>query len=89
VAVMARGTGALGRALSPAFLDKGATVVVTYRTQTEFDALVQAAAANALHLEGQRIDVTDDLEAHRFIEGIVGADAKVIHGASIPVDGNQ
>jgi NAD(P)-dependent dehydrogenase (short-subunit alcohol dehydrogenase family) len=71
VAVVAGGTGGLGRAVSLAFLDEGATVVVTYRTQTEFDALVQAAAASALHLKGQRIDVTDDLEAHRFVEGIV------------------
>jgi len=71
VAVVAGGTGGLGRAVSLAFLDEGAIVVVTYRTQTEFDALVQAAAASASHLKGQRIDVTDDLEAHRFVEGIV------------------
>jgi NAD(P)-dependent dehydrogenase (short-subunit alcohol dehydrogenase family) len=71
VAVVAGGTGGLGRAVSLAFLNEGATVVVTYRTQTEFDALVQVAAASALHLKGQRIDVTDDLEAHRFVEGIV------------------
>lgn len=71
VVVVAGGTGGLGRAVSLAFLDEGATVIVTFRTQTEFDALVQAAAANASRLEGQRIDVTDDLEAHRFIEEIV------------------
>ena len=71
VAVVAGGTGGLGRAVSLAFLDAGANVVVTYRAQSEFDALAQAAAANASQLEGQRIDVSDDLEAHRFVEGIV------------------
>ncbi len=71
VVVVAGGTGGLGRAVSLAFLDEGATVVVTYRAQTEFDALVQAAAANASQLEGQRTDVTDDLDAHRLIEGII------------------
>src|ERR1700688_1555862 len=70
VAVVAGGTGGLGRAVSLAFLDEGATVVVTYRTQTEFDALVRAAAVNAAHLEGHRIDVTDDHEVHQFVEGI-------------------
>lgn len=71
VAVVAGGTGGLGRAVSLAFLDAGATLVVTYRTQAEFDALVQAAAANASQLEGQLVDVNNDLEAHGFVEGIV------------------
>ena len=71
VALVAGGTGGLGRAVSLAFLGEGATVVVTYRTQTEFDALVQALAANASHLEGQRVDVIDESELRRLIEGIV------------------
>jgi NAD(P)-dependent dehydrogenase (short-subunit alcohol dehydrogenase family) len=74
---MAGGTGGLGRAVSLAFLDEGATVVVTYRTQSEFDALVHAAAANASLLEGQRVDVTDNLEAHGFIEGIAARHGRV------------
>ena len=48
VALVAGGTGGLGRAVSLAFLQEGAKVVVTYRKQEEFDALKQAAGANGL-----------------------------------------
>src|SRR5258708_4462742 len=52
IALVAGGTGALGRAVTLQFLDAGATVAVTYRKQPEFDALVAAAAQNALRLTG-------------------------------------
>jgi NAD(P)-dependent dehydrogenase (short-subunit alcohol dehydrogenase family) len=61
----------LGRAVSRTFLDEGATVVVTYRTQAEFDALVQAAGVNGSRLQGQQVDVTDETESRRLIEGII------------------
>jgi NAD(P)-dependent dehydrogenase (short-subunit alcohol dehydrogenase family) len=69
ITVVAGGTGGLGRAVSQAFLDEGATVIVTYRTQAEFNELVQAVAANASRLQGQRVDVTDETESRRFVEG--------------------
>jgi NAD(P)-dependent dehydrogenase (short-subunit alcohol dehydrogenase family) len=60
VALVAGGTGALGRAVSLAFQQEGAQVVVTYRRQEEFDVLKDAAPAGGLRLEGHRIDVTDE-----------------------------
>jgi len=70
VMLVAGRTGGLGRAVSQAFLEEGATVIVTYRTQDEFDALVQAAAANTSRLEGQRVDVTDETAARRLVEDV-------------------
>jgi NAD(P)-dependent dehydrogenase (short-subunit alcohol dehydrogenase family) len=71
VTVVAGGTGGLGRAVSEAFLDEGATVIVTYRTQAEFDGLVQGAGANGARLQGQRVDVTDETESRQLIENIL------------------
>ena len=44
VALIAGGTGGLGRAVSLAFLDEGAKVVVPYRSEKEFAELRRAAA---------------------------------------------
>ena len=67
VALVAGGTGALGRAVSLAFQQEGAQVVVTYWKQEEFDVLKDAAPAGGLRLEGQRIDVTDEAAASDLI----------------------
>jgi NAD(P)-dependent dehydrogenase (short-subunit alcohol dehydrogenase family) len=65
------GTGGLGRAVSLAFLEEGATVAVTYRKQEEFDALRNAAGAIAARLEGHQVDVTDEAAARQLIEKVV------------------
>jgi NAD(P)-dependent dehydrogenase (short-subunit alcohol dehydrogenase family) len=70
VALVAGGTGGLGRAVSQQFLDEGATVIVTYRTQEEFDALAQATAKGS-RLKGERVDVTDESAVRRLVEGVV------------------
>lgn len=57
--LIAGGTGGLGRAVSLAFLEEGASVIVTYRREEEFAALKSAAAASASRLEGHPVDVTD------------------------------
>jgi NAD(P)-dependent dehydrogenase (short-subunit alcohol dehydrogenase family) len=71
VALVAGGTGGLGRAVSRAFLEAGATVVVTYRKQTEFDALRSVCGTHAARLEGHVVDVGDETAVGRLVAGIV------------------
>jgi NAD(P)-dependent dehydrogenase (short-subunit alcohol dehydrogenase family) len=71
LALVAGGTGGLGRAVSLAFLEEGASVVVTYRNKNEFEALLGAAGANASRLEGHELDVTDDSSVHQLVSSIV------------------
>ena len=70
VALVAGGTGGLGRPVSLAFLEEGARVVVTYRGQDEFDLLASEAGAAGSSLEGHRADVTDEAAAGELVEGI-------------------
>lgn len=71
VVLVAGGTGGLGRAVSLAFLEEGARVIVTYRKQEEFDALKKVAASSASRLEGYSVDVTDEAAVGKFVEEIV------------------
>jgi NAD(P)-dependent dehydrogenase (short-subunit alcohol dehydrogenase family) len=70
VALVAGGTGGLGRAVSRAFLEEGARVVVTYRRQEEFDLLKGEAGGDGARLDGQRADVTDEAAATELMDGI-------------------
>jgi NAD(P)-dependent dehydrogenase (short-subunit alcohol dehydrogenase family) len=60
IALIAGGTGGLGRAVSLAFLEENWKVSVTYQIAEEWSALQSAAGANKLHLEGFHVDVTDE-----------------------------
>jgi NAD(P)-dependent dehydrogenase (short-subunit alcohol dehydrogenase family) len=71
LALVAGGTGGLGRAVSLAFLEEGAKVVVTYREQREWDELKGIGAANISSLAGHRIDVTDEVEVEQFVQRVV------------------
>ena len=71
VVLVAGGTGGLGRAVTSAFLGEGAHVAVTYRQQTEWDALKSAEAANASRLEGHVVDVTDEAAVAQLVEKIL------------------
>lgn len=71
VSLVAGGTGELGRAVALELLAEGAVVVTTYRGQAGFDELVQAAGANAVRLEGHRVDVTDEAGTRALVEAIV------------------
>jgi len=69
--LVAGGTGGLGRAVTLAFLEEGARVVVTYQKQEEFDAVKNAAGKNGPALEGRRVDVTDEAAVRQLIESIL------------------
>jgi NAD(P)-dependent dehydrogenase (short-subunit alcohol dehydrogenase family) len=71
VVLVAGGTGALGRAVSEAFLAEGATVIVTYRMHQQFDELSQAVAVHRPRLAGHSIDVTDEAAARELAQRIV------------------
>ena len=71
VVLVAGGTGGLGRAVSLAFLEEGAQVVVTYRKQEEFDGLKKVAGSNDSRLEGYTADVTDQGEVSKLVDEIV------------------
>jgi NAD(P)-dependent dehydrogenase (short-subunit alcohol dehydrogenase family) len=71
VVLVAGGTGGLGHAVTLAFLEEGAKVVVTYRKQEEFEVLKSAAGANGSRLEGYTVDVTDEAAVRQLIEKIL------------------
>jgi NAD(P)-dependent dehydrogenase (short-subunit alcohol dehydrogenase family) len=71
LALVAGGTGGLGRAVSVAFLTEAAKVVVTYRSQEEFTALKKAAGSRASLLHGHQVDVTDDVAVGQMVKAIM------------------
>jgi len=77
IAVVAGGTGGLGKAVSLAFLREGAKTVVTYRKEAEFLALQDAAGSNKSLLEGYLIDVTDESATAEFTRRILADHGKL------------
>ena len=71
VVFVAGGTGALGRAVSASFLEAGATVIVTYRRESEFDALKHAVGPSAVRLDGYSVDVMNESELTDAIGDLV------------------
>ena len=76
VALIAGGTGALGRAVAMAFAREGARVVVTYKHQPEFDAFISQSKSGGYQATGVMVDVTDLAGVSRMIE-----DIRAKHGA--------
>ena len=72
VVLVAGGTGGLGRAVTLAFLEQGARVVVTYLSAEDFEALKSSAGAAGTELEGFAVDVTNEAAVRQLIEKIVG-----------------
>jgi NAD(P)-dependent dehydrogenase (short-subunit alcohol dehydrogenase family) len=77
IVVVAGGTGGLGKSVSLAFLNEGATVAVTYRHEEELAALKKAAGSNSSALSGHLVDVTDEKQTATFGEKLVTQHGKV------------
>lgn len=71
-ALVAGGTGGLGRDVSFAFLEEGAKVIVPYRNEEEFAELRRAAGQRASQLIGRAVDVLEEAALARFV-GEAGA----------------
>ncbi|MET0620417.1 MAG: SDR family NAD(P)-dependent oxidoreductase [Thermoanaerobaculia bacterium] len=70
VAIVAGGTGGLGRAVSLAFLSEGASVVATSRRSAEVDTLRSEAGAAGDRLSGEVVDVTDEAAVAKLVAAI-------------------
>ena len=77
VVVVTGGTGGLGRAVSLAFLEEAASVIVTYRKEDEFSALKSSAGASAALLEGYRVDVTDEVAVAEFVGRVLVKNGRI------------
>ena len=77
VALVAGGTGGLGRAVSLAFLEEGAKVVVPYRSEKEFAELRRAAAGRESQLIGRTVDVLDEAAVAKLVDEIGRIDVLV------------
>lgn len=73
VVLVAGGTGALGRAVSSAFVSAGARVLVTYRRQKEFDYL----KASGVAVEGYHVDLADAYAGQRLLNEICAKHGRV------------
>jgi NAD(P)-dependent dehydrogenase (short-subunit alcohol dehydrogenase family) len=77
IVVIAGGTGGLGNAVSRAFLEEDAKVMVTYRKEEEFAALKLGAGAKATALEGFALDVTDEGATSEFVGRVLSQHGRV------------
>ncbi len=77
VVLVAGGTGGLGAAVSRAFADANALVIVTWRHAEEFAALRQSLGARASRVEGVEADATDADAAVALVDGIVARHGKL------------
>jgi len=76
VVLVAGGTGGLGRAVSLAFVEVGAQVIVTFQRPGDLDELKQTcsaklAATEGASLEGYAVDATDEAAVAKLMDEIV------------------
>ena len=71
VAIVAGGTGALGRSVVLRFLRDGAVVSVPWAIAEEWQALERDAGEARGRLHGARVDVTDESAVARFVADVL------------------
>src|SRR6202049_2730438 len=78
IVLVTGGTGGLGREVTMAFLEAGATILVTYQSAEEFAAVAAAAQRiGAAPPAGASVDVTDAQAVEKFIAEIVSQHGRV------------
>ena len=78
IVVVTGGTGGLGREVTMAFLEAGATVAVTYRAAEEYAAVVSAGGrVGAAVPTGAVVDVTDAAAVGKFIAETVASQGRL------------
>ena len=78
VVLVTGGTGGLGREVTMAFLEAGATAAVTYVTPEEFKTLVSAAArTGATPPAGAKVDVTSEEQVQKFVAELVATHGRL------------
>lgn len=77
VALVAGGTGGLGKAITIALLNAGAKVAVTYVKEEELAALQSATAKSAASLSAYKVDVTDDTSVRETVAEIATAHSRI------------
>jgi len=70
IVLVAGGTGGLGQAVSKVFLNDGADLIVTFRSEQEFVDLKRAVGERSCRLIGRKIDVTDEAAVQGFMDQI-------------------
>jgi NAD(P)-dependent dehydrogenase (short-subunit alcohol dehydrogenase family) len=78
IVLIAGGTGGLGREVTMAFLEAGASVMVTYRRAEEFAAVVSSAErTGAKPPEGAALDVTDAAAVEKSVASFVAKHGRI------------
>lgn len=75
--VVAGGSGGLGRAVTLAFLEEDAQVMVTYRSAEEWSSLRNTAGTENTKLTARAVDVTDEAAVREFASEMERVDALV------------
>src|ERR1700733_12198017 len=77
IALVAGGTGALGRAVTLALLRADADVTVTWQHESELTTLNGEAGAHIAKLQARRVDISDAAAVDRLVDEIVAAKGRL------------